>query len=154
MYSICDNYKINKMSMTIWLLNPNILIWIGLFEFDKCQNQIIWFTKVRYCQNYYFLFILVLAQEERACDRKMMSYRTFALFCTVTFRSIRICPNHTGRMLCFEVLSFRLQTVGFMGSIYHAPMHPGVYHPHGGWRRQRRRWENSRSPVFSPIQNT
>jgi len=50
-------------------------------------------------------------------------------------------------MLCFEVLSFRLRTVGFMGSIYHAPMHPGVYH-------SERRWENSRSPVFSPIQNT
>lgn len=81
----------------------------------------------------YFLFILVRAQEERACDGKMMSYRKFPLFCSVTFRSIRICPNHTGRMLCFEVLSFRLRTVGFMGSIYHAPMHPGVYH--GGWRR-------------------
>lgn len=84
----------------------------------------------------YFLYILVLAQNERVCDRKIISYRESSLFCSVTFRSIRICPNHIGRVLCFEVLSFRLRMVGFMGSIYHVPTHPGVYH--GGWR-----WENS-----------
>lgn len=61
-----------------------------------------------------------------------MSYRKLALFYNTTFRSIRIYPNYTGRIRRFEVLSFRARTEGFMGSIYHAPMHPEVYHGVGG----------------------
>lgn len=68
----------------------------------------------------------------------------------MTFRSVRICPKHEYSALRY-FLSVCERQVSWDRFITRQCIRESITAGGGGWQQ---RWENSRRPVFSPIQNT